>query len=103
MLRIAPIVAPGQADLAGAGKAGQVIDMPRGLIVDHAFAKPDDTARPQVALQQLLYLRPAQGRIALEQTLLRDQHRTLAIDMDGAALVDERRAVAVVTGQFEHL
>src|ERR1039458_6780003 len=38
MLRIVRIGTPGQADLAWARKARQVIDMTRGLVSDHALA-----------------------------------------------------------------
>ena len=40
-----------------ARKAGQVVDVPGGLVIDHALAQPDDAARAQVAFQQRFDLR----------------------------------------------
>ena len=45
-LRIAPVGRKCQADFTGPRETGEVVDVAIGLVVDHAFAQPDDGLTP---------------------------------------------------------
>ena len=55
--RPAPL-GPGEAHLARAHEAGEVIDVPVGLVVEYALAEPDHPAHVQVRTEQALETDP---------------------------------------------
>src|SRR5688572_2779818 len=105
VLRVAGVVGPVQRDHSRLHETGQVVDMAIGLVVDHALAQPDDLPHAEVITQMLLDVRTAHVRIsvAVQQALLGDQRRALAIHVDGAAFIDERRAISVTGFDLQHL
>src|SRR5439155_20503241 len=96
-LRIAPAIGPRQAHFAGAHETREIVDVPAGLIVEHSLAEPDDLAHTQVVAQAALDALAPEPRIAIgaQQTFLGDERRTLTVDVDRAAFVHQRGAVAV--------
>ena len=105
VLRVVRISAPGQADLTGTRKAGQVIDVTGSFIGDHALTEPDHTADPEIPAQLGLNLPASQGRvsIAIEQTLFGNQHRPLSIDVNRSAFVDHGRAITRCALELQYL
>ena len=79
--------------------------MPAGFIVDHALAQPDDGLHAEIGLEvrSISSLAKPGLRFGIQQTLFGDQCGALAIHMDGAAFVDERRAVSIAAFDLENL
>ena len=104
VLRIVPVLGPGERDLSRRGEAGQLIDVPAGLVPVDASAEPDHRAHAEVAAQVILDVLAREPRIAvrIEEALLRRQARSLSVHMNGTALEHERGAVAIVTLDLEH-
>ena len=92
--------------MPGPGEAGEVVDVAVGLVFEDAGAEPDHLLRPEIVEQ-----RPARSarcessglRFGLSRHSSVRQHRTLAVDVDRAALEHERRPVAVVAFDLQHL
>ncbi len=79
--------------------------MPVGLIVQYTPAQPDHPLDAQIGAQLRLDRGFIERRIAvaIEQTLLRHQSRARTVGMNRAALIHERRSVALATFDFQHL
>src|SRR4029077_14304649 len=105
MLRIAPTIGPREAHFARAYETREIVDVPVGLIVEHSLAEPDDVAHAQIVAQLPLHVAALQVRIAIgvEQAFLGDQRRAPAVDVDGAAFVHQRSAVAVEPLDVQYL
>lgn len=67
------------------------------LVVQHAFAQPDDGFDVQVTLELRLDLRATETRVAIgiEQAFLGRDHRALPVHVDRAAFEDEWRPVTL--------
>ncbi len=105
MLGVGLVLGPGQQHDAGPGEAGEVVDVAVGLVFVDAAAEPDHLLGAEVLVQRRLDLlaRELGVAVAVEQALLGDQHRALAVDVDRAALEHDRRPVAVGCFDLEHL
>ena len=105
MLGIGRVLDPGQEDDAGAGEAGEVVDVAVGLVLEDAVAEPDHLLGAEVVVERRLDRGAVELRVAVrvQQALLGGQHRALAVDVDRAALEHERGAVAAVAFDLEHL
>ena len=105
VLRIALVVRPREHHFAGPRETAQVVDVPVRLVVDDAFAQPDDAGDAQVFVQQDLHLTRVELRIAVrvQQALLGGEQRALAVDVNRTAFQHERRAIAVAAFDLQHL
>ena len=105
IVRIAPVVAPAQADLSGSGEAGEVVDVPVRLVVVDAAAQPYHHVNPEMVAQQLLDLAAPETGVAVlvQQAFLGGEQRALPVHVDRAALEHERRAVAIGALDFADL
>ena len=54
VLRILAILRPGQGDVGGCGEAGELVDVPAGLIAVHPPPEPDHRAHAEIAAQRVL-------------------------------------------------
>ncbi len=104
MLRVALVIRPREADFAGAHEARKVVDVAVGFVVEDTLAEPDDASHAEEGAQLRLDLRAAQVRVSIgvEQALFGDQGGARAIDVNGAAFVDDACQVAVATFELEH-
>ena len=90
------------------GKAGQRVDMPvrtaRAGIGNDTTRQPDrmPSAEQPVAFSLDFRLRPVRIAIGVELHRFRQQQRTLAVDMNAAALVDKLRRQPPCVGHFGH-
>ena len=95
-MRVRRVIAPAQQHHARADEAGEVVDMPVGLIAWHALAHPDDVADAEVILEHTLHLLAGAALVAvlIQHALLGDQDGALAIHVNRAALYHQRGAEA---------
>ncbi len=79
--------------------------MPVRLVVEDAFAEPDDVRHAQVLAQISFDLLATQQRVAIyvEQTLFGHERGAFTVDVDRAALVYDWRAVTLVAFDLEYL
>jgi hypothetical protein len=72
-------------------EAGDVVDVPVGVVADDAVAQPQHLADAEQQPQALLDLGARQAGVAVlvQQALLGGQHRAGAVDVDRAALEDQ--------------
>ncbi len=106
VLGVGGVVLPGQQDHTGAREAGEVVDVPVGLVVEDASAEPDAPSPRRGTRRDARSIcsRVSCGlRFAVEQALFGRHHRALTVDVDRAALEHQRRAVAVGAFDLEHL
>jgi hypothetical protein len=105
MLRVARVIGPRERDDAGLHEAGEVVDVAAGLVFDDPVPQPDDDAHSQVVAQISFDLGLRESRIAIriQQALFGDESGTLAVHMNRAAFVDERRAITRAAFDLEHL
>src|SRR5271165_567480 len=105
MLGVGLVVAPGEQDHARAGKAGEVVDVPVGLVLVDAAAQPDHLARTDMVEQRPLDLLAGEPGVAIsvQQALFGRDHGALAVDVDRAALEHDRSTIAVCTFYLEDL
>ena len=80
----------GNGDPSRGNEARQIVDMPIGMIVDQALAKPDDPRRAKVAPQARFHVVLAQGRIAVwvEQALFGGEQHACPVAVDRASFED---------------
>ena len=74
-------------------KAGQLVDVPVGVVADDAAAEPEDVGRAEVIAEVLLDVGLGKLRVAIwvEQALLGGEQRAAAVDVDRAAFQDDAR------------
>ena len=91
VLRVAFVVRPRENDLARRGKGADVVHVLVGFVVVDAARQPDDLFRAQILAERPLDLRLGQVGVAsrAQQARLGDEHRALAVRVDGAALADK--------------
>jgi hypothetical protein len=63
VLRVRLVPGPGQQDDAGASEAGEVVDVPVGLVLVDAAPQPDDLLGAEVFEQRPLDPLPAASRV----------------------------------------
>src|SRR4029077_406562 len=104
-LGIARAIGPREAHFARAYETREIVDVPVGLIVEYTLAEPDEVAHAQVVAQLPLDVAALEVRIAIgvQQAFLGDQRRALTVDVDGAAFVHQRGAVAIEPLDVQHL
>ena len=78
--------------------------MPVGFVVEDTPVQPHHLADIQICAENVFNLPPCKAGIAVlvEKTLFRRQQGPLAIHVDGAALQNDRRAIAVNFFDFGH-
>ena len=101
VLRIPAILGPGQRHMSRAGEAGELIDVPSGLVEIHTLSQPQHGGDPQIAPQLLLDVGAGQLRVAVgvQQALLSRQARPLAVDMNGPSFEHEFGSITI--GPFD--
>src|SRR5579862_141954 len=105
ILRVAAALRPGEACLPGPYETREIVDVAAGLVVENSAAQPDDAADAKVFAQLQFHRGAIESgvAVAVEQALFRHQRGPLPVDVDGAALVDERRAIALEPLDLEDL
>ena len=87
------------------GEAGDVVDMPVGVVVLQPRAQPDHLADAEIGRQQFLHVGPPDAGIAvgIEEHAFGREQRALAVGVDRATLEHERRLVAPHRQMLQHL
>src|ERR1700730_13717431 len=105
MLDITLVVGPPENDFARSYETRQVIYVSVRLVIEDTLPQPDHLADTEVIAQLVFNLLAAQAGVAvgIEQALLGNQHCAFAVDMQGAAFVDDGCPVALAGFDLENL